>query len=365
MAIKNGRYKDKKGVIRHFETNENMVVTDDGQKTLKQKISEIVESITTKISSHNTDGTAHADIRSTLALKSNKTYVDTYTLMKKNAVSTFTSDIDSGMYYVNASTDGTFPYNYGVLTVFDGGSSERTAIFMSTGNDRKTYVNYFVIGSNWMGWKEIVTTDTTNSLSEQIKNCLGFKGTPTELDSLVEEGMYNVTPSTLNSPLNGAYGKCLVFRNPDGNAISQTVFRTSSGGYDCLYIRNSYYSGTKLWTPWQQIETTTKTSFSCVPITGYTIVWQDCYVKNGIKYINLRIKKTDGTAFEAVQHAIFTTPYATTIKTPLTIIPYANTELTILGTGVQNGVLWTGQTAYITPTTTNSYGFEIKCAYQI
>lgn len=49
MPIKNGRYKDKKGVVRHFETNENMVVVDNGQKTLKQKITEIATNIQEKV----------------------------------------------------------------------------------------------------------------------------------------------------------------------------------------------------------------------------------------------------------------------------------------------------------------------------
>lgn len=310
MAIKNGRYKDKKGVIRHFETNENMVITDDGQKTLKQKISEIVESITTKISSHNTDGTAHADIRSTLALKSNKTYVDTYTLMKKSSITTFATDIASGMYYVNASTDGTFPYNYGVLTVFDGGSSERTAIFMTTGNDRKTYVNYFIIGSDWIGWKEVITED-----SDKLKNCLSFKTVATDLDTLTEEGTYNVTPSTLNSPLSGAYGKCLVFKNPDNNAISQMVFKTSGGGYDCLYARNSYYSSTKLWIPWLRMAYNRNTSVSL--LNGWTLhngsldlirVGDMCFMSMNIKGGSL-----------SASTSVFTLPsgFAPVVSTPI------------------------------------------------
>ena len=128
------------------------------------------------------------------------------------------------------------------------------------------------------------------------------------------------------------------------------------------------YRSTKVndaWQPWQPIATTTKTSFTCVPFSNtYTIVWQNCYVKNGIKYIHLRIKKTDNTVFEAVQHAIFTTPYPTTVITPMIVIPYGDVNLGGMGNGNQNGVLWNNSNGYITPTTANSYGFEIKCAYE-
>lgn len=51
MPIKNGRYKDSKGRVRHFETNENMVVVDDGKKTLKQKLTEILANIQEAVSS--------------------------------------------------------------------------------------------------------------------------------------------------------------------------------------------------------------------------------------------------------------------------------------------------------------------------
>lgn len=58
MAIKNGRYKDSNGNVRHFETNEYMVVVDDGQSTLKQKLSSLLGSISAlwdKISLLSTD----------------------------------------------------------------------------------------------------------------------------------------------------------------------------------------------------------------------------------------------------------------------------------------------------------------------
>lgn len=51
MPIKNGRYKDSKGIVRHFETNENMVVVDNGQKTLKQKLTEVLTNVQEAVSS--------------------------------------------------------------------------------------------------------------------------------------------------------------------------------------------------------------------------------------------------------------------------------------------------------------------------
>lgn len=51
MPIKNGRYRDSKGNVRHLETNENMVIVDGGLKTLKQKLTEMVASIQELVSS--------------------------------------------------------------------------------------------------------------------------------------------------------------------------------------------------------------------------------------------------------------------------------------------------------------------------
>ena len=51
------------------------------------------------------------------------------------------------------------------------------------------------------------------------------------------------------------------------------------------------------FTGWQQIATTTKTSFSCTAASGYTISEQVCYLLNGEFYISLKIAKSNGSVF--------------------------------------------------------------------
>ena len=138
----------------------------------------------------------------------------------------------------------------------------------------------------------------------------------------------------------------LEFSTHSGNILAFATWHNTSG-----------FSG------WQQIATTTKTPFSCTASTGYTILWQDCYILNGRKYINVRIKKSDDTLFEAKQHAIFTTPYGTLNRIPLTIMPYGDTKFNMMSSTFQNGVLWYGKQVYITPTSATAYGFEVKCEF--
>lgn len=49
---------------------------------------------------------------------------------------------------------------------------------------------------------------------------------------------------------------------------------------------------------WQQIATTTKTSFLCVANTGFTIVGQQNYTMNGEYFITLTLKRTDSSIFK-------------------------------------------------------------------
>ena len=102
------------------------------------------------------------------------------------------------------------------------------------------------------------------------------------------------------------------------------------------------------WQFWEKIPTTTKTSFSCTAKVGYAIVSQNCYTLNGMAYINVAIKKTDGTVFEAQQHALFTTPYySASFPYPITAV-FTNGPL--VGGFAYNGAVWTEGGCYITLT---------------
>lgn len=75
--------------------------------------------------------------------------------------------------------------------------------------------------------KEALSANMGRVLKEEIDKCLVNKGEINDLDNIVDEGLYSITPTTLNNPFGKAYGKCLVFKNPSDNTIHQTVFKTS------------------------------------------------------------------------------------------------------------------------------------------
>lgn len=78
-----------------------------------------------------------------------------------------------------------------------------------------------------------------------------------------------------------------------------------SGGVDYIKVKLSniktgvwkgYYSE-QTGLVWEKMATTTKTSFSLGAGAGYMIISQNCYIQNGQTYINVLIKKIDGSAF--------------------------------------------------------------------
>lgn len=70
-----------------------------------------------------------------------------------------------------------------------------------------------------------------------------------------------------------------------------------------------------VWQPWQQIATTTKTSFLCTANPGYTIVGQQCYTLNGEAHINVSVKRTDNQTITAQLMNPVTVPYGTSEET--------------------------------------------------
>lgn len=196
----------------------------------------------------------------------------------------------------------------------------------------------------WVNDVTDVTAERMNNL-EKINDCLKFKGTATNLNILVDEGIYNVDTTTLNTPFTNVFGKCLMFKNPDNNAIVQAVFKTNGEGNDCLYLRNSYFKdGVKLWTPWQQTATNTKTSFNCTPASGFTITSQNCYKINNEIVFNVDVKRTNNLDITATTQMFFTLPYKPSAEFPVTTVA-RNSAYGLMNSFVQtivntNGQVW-------------------------
>lgn len=100
------------------------------------------------------------------------------------------------------------------------------------------------------------------------------------------------------------------------------------------------------WTEWQQVATTTKTDILVAPNTGYTITFNKSCKINNIAYINVRVKKTDGSEFISGAQV-----------TPFTLPLTAGGETNGNGNGASGGfwrvpatVLFTGNTVVVNPT---------------
>lgn len=181
MAVKNGRYKDKQGAIRHFETNENMVVVDNGQKTLKQKLTSLVDNIANlgnKFTSHETSETAHTDIRETLATHTHEYNTITglpnldskLDILKPVVSESLNQLLPFGIYRFMNATEG-FPNGYTADNDFILYNNKVSAsenwspqILIDVRDTGKIYKRV-VQASTFYEWEEVVTTNRINNLS--------------------------------------------------------------------------------------------------------------------------------------------------------------------------------------------------------
>lgn len=241
--------------------------------------------------------------------------------------------------YVNAPSITEYGHLIGVMTVMSGVGCTIQTIY-PTYNGETILFRKKHYASGWSQWKQMVTEAV-------IPTFTGGRGN-------IEGGEIR-----LARPENDTTLQADVSLDIYGDSFR--IFE-NGGKYRGVSLNlGACYNGSD-----SKIFTNTKTSFSCTANTGYTIVWQDCYVLNGFAHIHVRIKATDNTVWGNWQHGCFTTPYSTgTKRVSLTLTPYVQPELITMGTTTQNGVIWQGYQAYITPSTATSYGYEVKCVYEI
>ena len=133
----------------------------------------------------------------------------------------------------------------------------------------------------------------------------------------------------------------------------------------CLYSpigntgRKYYrYMVNNVWQPWIGFATTTKTSFLCTAKPGCAITNQDCYVLNGIAYINIDVVKSDGTVFGVSQHGLFSSPYFKAYNIPINAI---FTDGSLVAPMMYNGGLWNDGGCYITISSATAKKITVKC----
>lgn len=166
--------------------------------------------------------------------------------------------------------------------------------------------NRFRMNNVWQDWQQIATT-------EQI-SVLNTRTLAPVLSNLIPDALYigdewtgiccvRSSEGTINMPPNCIIG-IRYMRKLNEDNVAVYVDNTQNGD---KWI-NTWNGST--WLGWQQIATTTKTSFLCTASSGYTIMSQNCYTKNDEFYINMRVKKTDGSAFNG-ELVVATKPFST------------------------------------------------------
>lgn len=135
------------------------------------------------------------------------------------------------------------------------------------------------------------------------------------------------------------------------NNRTKLEFVPYTGGCYFGYMDNGFKG-------WEQIATTTKTSFLCTAKPGCAITNQDCYVLNGIAYINIDVVKSDGTVFGVSQHGLFSSPYFKAYNIPINAI---FTDGVLVAPMMYNGGLWNDGGCYITISSATAKKITVKC----
>lgn len=112
---------------------------------------------------------------------------------------------------------------------------------------------------------------------------------------------------------------------------NKLIFTVNNGLQYSSFVDNGYFTG------WEPIATTTKTSFLCTAVSGYTITSQNCYIMNGVPYVKISIVKTDGGSFNVGNHiSVATLPFSSS-NTPLSFAGASGGYWSSIGSAMVSG----------------------------
>lgn len=257
MAIKNGRYKDKNGAVRHFETNENMVIVDDGQKTLKQKLSSLVESLSDllkKFTTHETSATAHEDIRAEL----DKTGISDVSVSPAttgfNDLLSFAKDLqlkNRKMWHGTVSGFSDLPvqdWGFQCDLQMTGGNILATINKQQSGG--QIYIRETNASDVWISeWREVVDKATLEEITINRGYLTSLQ--VDDLNTITKNGKYTASPATANAPLTESWFNVDVTVDASGNGY-QRAYCYAGGAMGKTYTR--YLTNGEIST-WQEITT--------------------------------------------------------------------------------------------------------------
>lgn len=208
------------------------------------------------------------------------------------------------------------------------------------------------------GIKEIDDLNDTEALQEQINVLSSNLKTKivdySLIDQLLETENYMFLGNGTDGFANGALINLQIIAGKfDTKAsvtqIATTTYQAGAG----IYMKfRTFYLG--VWSPWQQIATTEKVSFSPTPLTGFTVLNNASYIQNGIAHINLKVKKDSGY-FDTTTTAMCTLPFASKIPdSPFTSV---FGEHGVSYKEIAYNVFANSSTIYVRVATTNSVNF--------
>lgn len=208
--------------------------------------------------------------------------------------------------------------------------------------------------------KNDIELDKQINVLNNDRGYLTTKRLDTDANDFVDNGKY--TGRGKNFP-DDDFWNIDVTKHNDSFITQIAVKFASSNGFEseqCVKFRSKMLG---VWQPWEKIATTVKTSFLCSAQPGYTIVEQNCYTLNGIAYINVAVKKNDGSVFESTQHHLFTSPYySTSFYYPISVV---FTSGPLVGGLFNNGAIWTDGGCYITLINTTATQINIHAEVPI
>lgn len=208
-----------------------------------------------KVTNHDADKTAHADIRWLIDNNVMARYgtVTEEVLNNANYRTPYTTTIDG----TKALAIGLASDYHNIIyqpNVDSNGYGTQIAVRFHTGK-------IFTRGSSgntWNAWQEFVTTDVTTAIENKVgvlSNDRGYLQSILTIDcnNATKNGMYYVDNTSTNKPLNTSYGSLFVVARAY-NRCSQIFIENLGNGK--MYTR-SYFNDA--WSDWKEIATTDNT----------------------------------------------------------------------------------------------------------
>lgn len=238
--------------------------------------------------------------------KALQTYVDSQDTSLSNSIKVLNNDrgyltsakvtnLDdlktNGKYSFSGVIDGVTG-TYAIDVIESGGTwlQEATITWGGSGVIRGRKLYRWFVDSSWQRWKQIATTDVAmtklpvlrdTDLKEYIKN-------------LEQSCTFYVHNSCTNTPMASRFFICQVYCHTNQARYSDKHIEIQEYTSKRQFYADSWNKENFVWKEYATLE---KAEILPVLETGLTLVYNDTYKVNNMIFINVRLKKTDGSSF--------------------------------------------------------------------